>query len=524
MNRKSKNSKVMNFRRLRYGTASTVLTVAVIVAVLLLNILVSGLADRYPLTWDLSTDKVFTLSDESIRIAESVKNEVEIIIFSDEEEFTNPTIGSSVGMPEIDTTMREFHTVLQQYRNRTNDKVTFKFINPNQDPTAYSKYEKYDVTSGSILFLSGDRYKTASIDDIYDYSIDQDAYLMGQVSYVFNASKVEKVLGSNINALQVDNNRIVQVLVGHEEDQDTINGLQTLYELNGYVFEEFNITGSSEFNPDAEVMLIPAPAKDYSDNEIKRVREWVTNNQKYGRHLIVFTDYAASCPNLYGMLDADYGIQVTNELLYETDTNRQQDYNHYFPVCDVPSTKYTSNSVGTGNVFTPLARRITTSLPAELEQDNTIGDLGIPLTNYPESTQVISLKDFADQNNVNNAKALESSEYPITSMVATILDRYDNNTGTAAYGTVVVSGCQVMAYNDYVQNSTLKNEELLLDVINSVTGHENSVTISNKVISNEEVYFEPNVQLGVGLGVFTIGVPVLVLVICLVIFLRRKNL
>jgi len=224
------------------------------------------------------------------------------------------------------------------------------------------------------------------------------------------------------------------------------------------------------------------------------------------------------------MLNADYGIQVTNELLYETDANRQQDYNHYFPVCDIPSTKYTANSTGTGNVFTPLSRRIITTLPAEHEQENTIGDLGIPLTNYPTSTHVISLKDFADQDKISNAHAPKESEYPLTSMVATILDRYDNNTGTAAYGTVVVSGCPFMAYNDYVQNSTLKNEELLLDVINSVTGHENSVTISNKEFSNEEVYFEPGVQLGVGLGVFTIGLPVLVLVICLVVFLRRKNL
>ena len=65
MNRNVKNAKAKNFRRLRFGTASTVLTIAVIVVVLLLNILVSGLADRYPLTWDLSTDKVFTLSEKA---------------------------------------------------------------------------------------------------------------------------------------------------------------------------------------------------------------------------------------------------------------------------------------------------------------------------------------------------------------------------------------------------------------------------------------------------------------------------
>jgi len=47
---KRTENKTINFRRLRYGTASTVITIAVIVVVLLLNILVSSLADRYPLT------------------------------------------------------------------------------------------------------------------------------------------------------------------------------------------------------------------------------------------------------------------------------------------------------------------------------------------------------------------------------------------------------------------------------------------------------------------------------------------
>lgn len=522
---KRTENKTINFRRLRYGTASTVITIAVIVVVLLLNILVSSLADRYPLTWDLSTNNVFTLSEESINIAENVKNDVEIIVFSDEEEFTNPTVGASVGMPEIDTTMREFHTVLQQYRSRTDNKVTFQFINPNQDPTAYSRYEKYEVSSGSILFLSGERYKLSTIDELYEYHVDEEAYYTtGQFSYVFDSSKVEKILGSNINALQSENNRIIQVLVGHEEDQDTIDGLKELYELNGYTFEEFNITGSAEFNEDAEVMLIPAPAKDYSDAEIKRIRQWITNNQKYGRHLLVFTDYAASCPNLYGMLDADYGIQVTDQLLYETDSNRKQQYNSFFPVCDIPSTNYTANSVGTGNVYTPLARRITTNLPSELSEDNALGDLGIPLTNYPESTHVVALKDFNSQDTANSHQMLEETEYPLTSMVAAILNRYDNNTGTEAYGSVVVSGCQVMAYSDYIQNGTLQNEELLLDTISSVTGHENAVTVSNKQFSSELVIFEPNVQIGVGLGVFTIGLPVIILIICLIVFLRRKNL
>lgn len=513
------NKKTRNVRRLRYGTASTVLTVVVIVAVLLLNILVSGLADRFPLTWDLSDNKVFTLSEESIQIAESIKNNVEIIVFANEEMFSQSNTGSSYGVPEYDTAMREFHTALQQYRTRAKDKVSFTFIDPNQNPTAFAKYEKYDVASGDILFLSGERYKVCSAIDLYELD-DSEYYYSG--TYTFT-SKVEKVLASNINSLQSENDRIVQVLVGHEEDAEAIAGLKSLYELNGYTFEEFNITGSAKFNEKAEVMLIPAPAKDYSDAEIKRVREWVTNGQKYGRHLIVFTDYDASCPNLYGMLEADYQIKVTDQLLMETDYNRVQQYSSFFPVCDIPVTDYTANSAGTGNVFTPLARRLTTTLKSELSQENAIGDLGIPLTNYPKSAQVISLKDFANQNS-DKAVSLKENEYPLTSMIAAILNRYDNNAGAEAYGSVVVSGCPIMAYPEYIQNGTLKNEELLLDTIRSVTGHEDTVTVSNKVLDTDTIEFSTTTQLVVGLGIFTIGVPIIVLVVCLIVFLRRKNL
>ncbi len=513
------NKKIRNLRRLRYGTASTVLTVVVIVAVLLLNILVSGLADRFPLTWDLSADKVFTLSEESIQIAESIKNDVEIVVFAEEEMFSQSSTGASYGIPEYDTAMKEFHTALQQYRTHTNGKVTFSFIDPNQNPTAFAKYEQYDVVSGDVLFLSGQRHKVCSAADLYELD-DSEYYYYG--TYTFT-SKVEKVLASNINSLQSDNDRIVQILVGHEEDSETIAGLKSLYELNGYTFEEFNITGSAEFNEKAEVMLIPAPAKDYSDAEIKRVRQWVTNGQKYGRHLIVFTDYDASCPNLYGMLETDYKIKVTDQLITETDYNRVQQYSSFFPVCDVPATDYTANSAGTGNVFTPLARRLTTTLEAEQSQDNAVGDLGILLTNYPESAQVISLKDFNNQQS-DKAVSLDEGAYPLTSMIAAILNRYDNNTGTAAYGSVVVSGCPIMAYTDYVQNGTLKNEELLLDTIRSVTGHEETVTVSNKVLDTDTVEFSSTAQLVLGLGFFTIGLPIIVLVICLIVFLRRKNL
>ena len=74
-------------------------------------------------------------------------------------------------------------------------------------------------------------------------------------------------------------------------------------------------------------MLIPAPEKDYSAEELQRIQKWVYNDGNYGRQLMVFVSPTADCPNLYEFLKVEYQITVTDELIVETDYNRIQNYN-----------------------------------------------------------------------------------------------------------------------------------------------------------------------------------------------------
>jgi hypothetical protein len=81
-----------------------------------------------------------------------------------------------------------------------------------------------------------------------------------------------------------------------------------------------------------------------------------------------------------------------------------------------------------------------------------------------------------------------------------------------------------MAYSAYIQSSNTKNEEFLLDVIRSITGYETNISISNKVIVKDVTTFTAGTQMILGIWVFTIGLPVIVMAICLVVFLRRRSL
>lgn len=506
-------------RKLRYGSNAAALTAVVVAAIVLLNVIVGIVADRYPMTLDLSANKVFTLSEESVEIAEKITQELQMVIFQNESDFINPNIGAQNGVPELDTTLKEFYNALQQYRRHSNNNFSYSFIDANQQPSEYAKYEKYNVDSGSILFIYGERYKICTIDDLYTYSAGDDYY---SNSYDFS-SKVERTLAANVNSLVSGSDRIVQVLVGHKEDTTAINGLKELYELNGYDFEEISITGSASFHEKAEVMLIAAPEIDYSESEIKRVQEWVYNDGNYGRHLMVFTNPTAHCPNLYQFLDVEYNVQVTDEILLETDYNRMYSYNSYFTLTDVLSTNIIKDSVGVGKVITPLARRINSTL-SDYDDEVTQQRYRQRITSYPQSAQLVKLADLQSETDDEKIYQPADIEYPLCSMLVSVIDSYNNNTSSNVYGTITVSGCPAMAYSSYLQSKSFDNEAVLLETINSVTGNDTGITISNKDLSAKTISFNGGTAVVLGLGFFTIGLPIIILVICLIVFLRRKNL
>ncbi len=509
-------------RRLRYRTAFIATIAVAAVAVILLNVLVGVLADRFPLNLDITASKSFTLNEQSINVAQSVDKPIELVIFTDEDTFENPDTGIS----ELDTTLREFNNALKQYNNYSEGKITYSFLNPSQDPTKFAAYSKYDVTTGDMLFLCGERFKVRTV---YDNSYDNDLYTIDTSSYSSTGeysfeSKAEQLLASTIYSLSIGEDHIVQVLTGHEEEESTIAGLKDLYERNGYTFEEHLITGSAEFNKDAETMLIAAPETDYSAEEIKRVRDWVYNNGNYGRQLMVFVSPLAKCPNLYEFLEVEYGITVTDELMLETDYNRIQGYSTIQMMADVPESNYTENAYGEATVYTPYVRRLTTTLPAELD---TVGAYGIPLLEYPESVKLAKLDDLNDENvkeDEDRSYAASKDDYPLIGGILCSIDEYNNDTGKAVDGRVFVSGCSGMAYSNYLNNASLKNEEFLLDTLNTMTGVESAITISGKTLETEYVTFSSGVQSALGIGVFTIGLPVIVLAISLVVFIRRKRL
>lgn len=104
---KKKPKKKRDNRRFRFGTMATVLTAAAVAVVVLFNVVVGILADRFPLNLDLTKDKTYSLSDTSLEIIKSVDKDVQILIFADEELFRD-----NVSAGEQGKILRQFYEAL----------------------------------------------------------------------------------------------------------------------------------------------------------------------------------------------------------------------------------------------------------------------------------------------------------------------------------------------------------------------------------------------------------------------------
>ena len=76
-------------RKFRYGSFATAFTALFIVAVILLNFMVSALGNAVDLTLDITSEGTFQLTDASLEYLKKLDTPVEIIVLCDRDEIAN---------------------------------------------------------------------------------------------------------------------------------------------------------------------------------------------------------------------------------------------------------------------------------------------------------------------------------------------------------------------------------------------------------------------------------------------------
>ena len=493
-------------RKFRFGAMATGLTVVVIAAVVLLNVVVGILADRFPLNLDLTKDKTYSLQDKSVEVIKNVKKDVEIVIFAEEELFSS---GNASQYQELNTILRQYHEALVRSQSLSGGKIKLTYVDTT-DPTWKTKYSAYSPSVYDTLLLCGDRYQKIGLNDLY--TTDQSSYTV--------ISKAEQALISKLTAVTSDANLVLTIFTGHEEDSTVISGLSSLYGGNGYTVEQLNLATAAEFNENSTLGIVAAPAKDFTEEEIKRLREWMSNDGQLGRNLMVVVNYSADCPNLYGYLKDNYQLEVTDNLILETDPNKIMGYSMYYSYVDIQETDVTKGLGGMTTVLGPTRQLLTTNTNTDTSSGSTV----IPLLTYGDTARLAAVKDVTGDATGDEEKdpTFKADAYPINGALWARNWTY-NDDNEVIESNILLMGSMFMATSQGIQTAAYNNEEVLLSTVNKVVGNEDAVNISTKIVGGESLSYTKT-TINIILVVFVVAVPAAILAVCLVVFLRRRHL
>ena len=498
-------------RKFRLGTVATITTVVVIAAILLLNVVMDVIETRYPLTLDLTADGTYSISADSVALAKGLEKDVEIIIFRDESYFEAP----NTGYEQLNTVITQFYQTLKSYQYESGGKVTYRFIDLDANPTVAARYEAYSIDSNSILFLCEDRHQTMVLDDLYNMDVNYQTY-----AYSFT-SEVERSVAAKINLVSASNVKTVTLLTGHGEDSSAITDLTSLLSNNGCEVQTLDITASAEPVEGNDVFIIAAATTDYTAEEIAKLRKWMDNDGKREVDLAVFVNAAVRLPNLYEMLADQYGIEVLEQIVVETDANNVYNQNPYYTYADVQTTEFTASLNGQRALMAyaaPLKLTITDSTDA--------AKYAKALASYGETAKVQPLEArLGEEGTTSGVESLVAADaYPLVTAAYTSDRLFDNDDDRYYVTDVMVFGSPTLVYEAVANLSSTCNEDLFLSVFRGLTGLESVISISSRSLDMQTLDFGGS-QTPLVLGIVFMGVlPAAIIAVSIVVFVKRRRL
>ena len=203
---KKKRGGLFKSNKFKRGGMATVMSVVFIAIVVVINILVGLLTERFPsLNWDLTADKLNTLSDQAIDIAKGIEQETTIYLIGEEEAYRKDRLYSSYGL--------EYSQVsnLAEKLREVNSKISVEFIDPDTNPGFISEYPEENLTSGTVLVKTEKRHKLLTASDLFTVRNNQSTY------QTETYSKVDSALAGALEIVNLETMPVVTMATGHGE-------------------------------------------------------------------------------------------------------------------------------------------------------------------------------------------------------------------------------------------------------------------------------------------------------------------
>ncbi len=480
----SKSKKPLT-RKSKKRIASIVISLCVVAAVVLVNIIADVLTDKYSaMTTDITSTKSFDMTEDSRKIVSSLKKNAKITFLTNKASYES-----------MDTYYKQTSLLASQFAQNSDGKITVEYIDLVQNPTYADRYADEDLSTNDIIISSGDKYKVLTQDDLFNFEQYSETY-----RYIIS-SKSEQAFDNALVTVTSDVSTKVALVT--DNCGSDYSYFKSTMMSNNYEVQEISLE-KDDLTTDFETVIVYAPTKDFTSDAVDKLHNYLLNNNKYGKN-VIYVPYErhADTPNLDALLEA-YGMMIEDGLAFDLDTSRLMGSGYYDGIaCTYSSKLYLDNIDGNSYpVIVGLAR------PVVVLNDNVASPL---LTLSKDSSGYCPFD-------------AEDGKWSMT-------DAVTGNVCVAAQGvmgndngrsTLVIFGSNYMLTRSYL-GSAFNNSVYVFNVLATLNDRDTSViTVAEKVISDHDITLSRNAAFGTGFVIFAV-IPLVILGAGFVVYLMRRH-
>lgn len=538
----AKEKKPFNKKKLKYGSVAVVITVVFIAVVVFVNLIAEILTDKKNLKLDLTAQKYYEVSQDTIDYIKDVKKDVVIDVMYQKENF------------EKSSYMKMVLETLNKYQQNS-DHIEVEFHDIVSEPDVINKYSDVysgTIQQGSIVVACGDRVKViSSIDDLF--TIDTSSYYQTGSSTI-TGYKGEQELTSAVMSVTDANPKKAAFITGyngssiyHSYNSNAVNSLYNLMNKNGYEISQIDILNDDLSPDDYDIVVLPAPVNDLTTDCISKLDDFLYNGGKLDRNMIYIADiFQYKTPNIDDFLEI-WGIEVGDSVVYESNADKNQKVtistgSAEAPIVSSVDDDFTSELSNTKlPIVAPVSRNINLLFDANVDRTtNSLLQTSDTAYLYPlnmksvdEAKAEAAEQDQATSDAENGTEATEeeteattkfdteTAEKATQNVMALAKKTNTENNETHTNNLLVIGGMSLVDPN-LTSSATYNNAEFIVNAINQICGKENGIIIAEKSLTQTTIDITA-AQITTIRRIIEYVIPLIVIAAGIFVYVWRKN-
>jgi len=486
---KGKNN-IFNYRNLKYGAVSAVITVIIIVFIILLNVTLTFLFNRFPLDIDLTKNRVFEISGDTENILSSLNQDAVIYVMNTESGF-------------ISTAPSEYfiqaNEILKKYAQYSKEaRVRIEYIDLMRNPDFASRYPDDQIQMNDIIVTSLDKHKVIYPSQLFNvYSSEYGNFVASsRAEQALTSALVNVISGKTFKAALVSGHGI----------QDIASFLDLLI-LNNFEITEVNLL-TGVIPSDVSLLILCDPSRDLSLDELRKIDAFLDSAD--ARVLFYIASVVQpELPNLDDFL-GEWGIAVDPGIVFESDNSRLVSPSSYIAIVDYAENQHSKNMMQRN-----LHMLIAQSRPLRMVYEEFRSRFVTPLLKFSGASGV---RPSGAPNDWVPSAAYVTGNVP--ALLLSTQSRNDVN-WNIIHSHVLVLGSILALEESTLGNPYIANSAYFLDLIGNLTGRGDNFFITDKIIGFTDLRASYS-QIITMIVIFVIILPLAVLGAGITVWLKRR--